>query len=106
VYVLRFVVCKALCSCYFLLAALQWLGEGSSVPSHGVKLVGSGDHRCCNPWPLLNKRNPCTEVSVMLHSSHLYGIAQFLSGWRGGVYPGKVTSLGQRNCAGHYVRCK
>jgi len=67
-----------------LLAALQWLGEGSSVPSNGVKLVGSRDHHCFNPWPLLNKRNPSTEVSVMLHSSHLYGIAEFLYGWGAG----------------------
>lgn len=92
-YILRFIVCKALCSCYCLLAALQWLSEGSSVPSNGVKLVGSRDHHCHNPWPLLNKRNPCTEVSVMLHSSHLYGIAQFLSGWGAECIQGKLQVL-------------
>jgi hypothetical protein len=69
---------------------MQWLREGSCVPSHGVKLVGSRDHHCHNPWPLLSKRNPCTKVSVMLRSSHLYGIAQFLSGWGAECIQGKL----------------
>jgi len=41
-----------------LLAAQQWLSEGSSVPSHGVKLVGSSNHHYRNPWTLLSGRNP------------------------------------------------